>query len=158
MIENLFELPEESRLVDERGIGRPRLENANRQQIAMRYAALDDLLVEDHRARMVWEMVQGDELSSFYDRVATIEGAAGRPAIDPRLLIAVWLYATLEGVVSARGVQKVRAVLLWYALAHNLFQVLSMRLELQTAAILQGPKEFGTYQRRCLRLLFSTIF
>jgi transposase len=68
----------------------------------MRLAALDDLLPEDHRARIVWEMVQDYDMSQFYARVGSLEGMAGRPAIDPRLLIAVWLYATLEGVMSAR--------------------------------------------------------
>ena len=30
----------------------------------------------------------------------------GRPAIDPRVLVAVWLYATLEGVGSARALDR----------------------------------------------------
>jgi transposase len=82
--------------------GIPRLEKANRQQVMMRLAALDDLLPEDHRARLVWAVVEEYDLSHFYQRIQAVEGEAGRPAIDPRLLIAVWLYATLEGVVSAR--------------------------------------------------------
>lgn len=82
--------------------GKPRLEMANRQQVEMRLAALDDLLPEEHRARLVWAMVEAYDLSRFYARIKAVEGEAGRPAIDPRLLIAVWLYATLEGVVSGR--------------------------------------------------------
>jgi transposase len=102
MPETLFPLPEANNQLPEHGKGKPRLETANRQQVAMRYAALDDLLPEDHRARLVWEMVKGYDLSRFYARIEAIEGEAGRPAIDPRLLVAVWLHATLEGVVSAR--------------------------------------------------------
>lgn len=102
MAETLFELPEAIEQTPETRRGRPRMETANRQQIAMRYAALDDLLPEDHRARMVWAVVQSYDLSRFYARIEAVEGEAGRPAIDPRLLTAVWLYATLEGVVSAR--------------------------------------------------------
>jgi transposase len=102
MTETLFPLPEAVEQVPERGRGKPRLETANRQQVAMRYAALDDLLPEDHRARVVWAVVQSYDLSRFYARIEAVEGEAGRPAIDPRLLTAVWLYATLEGVVSAR--------------------------------------------------------
>jgi len=82
--------------------GVPRLERFNRQQVMMRLASLDDLLPEDHRARLVWEMVKSYDLNRYYVRIKAVEGEAGRPAIDPRLLIAVWLYATLEGVVSAR--------------------------------------------------------
>jgi transposase len=102
MSDTLFPLPEGEPQSPEIGPGKPRLETADRQQVSMRWAALDDLLPEEHRARVVWEMVEGYDLSRFYARVAALEGAAGRPAIDPRLLLAVWLYATLEGVVSAR--------------------------------------------------------
>lgn len=102
MPETLFPLPEANDPLPEHGKGKPRVETANRQQVAMRYAALDDLLPEDHRARLVWAMVQSYDLSRFYARIEAVEGEAGRPAIDPRLLMAVWLYATLEGVISAR--------------------------------------------------------
>lgn len=102
MPDTLFPLPEANHQSAELGSGKPRLETADRQQIGVRFAALDDLLPEDHRARMVWAMVESYDLSRFYARIQAIEGQAGRPAIDPRLLMAVWLYATLEGVVSAR--------------------------------------------------------
>src|SRR4030042_3001871 len=102
MDNTLFPLPEADDHPSEQGQGKPRLETANRQQVAMRYAALEDLLPEDHRARMVWVMVGSYDLSRFYARIEAVEGQAGRPAIDPRLLMAVWLYATLEGVISAR--------------------------------------------------------
>jgi len=102
MSETLFPLPEESQTSVSKGRGTPRLEKPDRQQIQMRYAALDDLLPADHRARVVWEMVQEYDLSPIYAQIGSLEGAAGRPAIDPRVLVAVWLYATLEGVGSAR--------------------------------------------------------
>lgn len=102
MPETLFPLPEASPQPPEMGRGKPRLETAQRQQVSMRYAALDDLLPEDHRARLVWAMVESYDLSRFYARIEAVEGEAGRPAIDPRLLVGVWLYGTLEGVVSAR--------------------------------------------------------
>jgi transposase len=102
MPETLFPLPEANAQPAEIGLGKPRLERANRQQVSMRYAALDDLLPEEHRARLVWAMVESYDLSRFYGRIEAVEGEAGRPAIDPRLLVGVWLYGTLEGVVSAR--------------------------------------------------------
>jgi|WetSurMetagenome_2_1015567.scaffolds.fasta_scaffold69080_2 transposase len=106
MTEPLFPLPEKSPKRSEPGKGKPRLETANRQQIAMRLASLDELLPEDHRARVVWDMVKEYDLSAFYEAIDAVEGEAGRPAIDPRLLVAVWLYATLEGVGSARAVER----------------------------------------------------
>jgi len=82
--------------------GRPRLRRAERDQVVMQVASLDSLLPEDHRARLVWEYVQGLDLSRLYEQVRAVEGRAGRDAIDPRILMALWLYATLDGVGSAR--------------------------------------------------------
>jgi transposase len=65
-------------------------------------AALDSLVPEDHKVRIVWEMAQEYDLSKLYGYIDAIEGEAGRPAIDPLILVALWLYATTEGVGSAR--------------------------------------------------------
>jgi transposase len=70
--------------------------------MVMRAASLDSLLCDDHRARVVWEYVQGLDLAPLYAGIRSIEGHAGHDATDPRILLALWLYATLEGVGSAR--------------------------------------------------------
>ena len=105
MTEPLFPLPEEqARPASAKG--QPRVVTANRQQIEMRLASLDDLLPDDHRARLVWAMVQTYDLSAFYAGIEAVEGEAGRPAIDPALLLALWLYATVDGVGSARALER----------------------------------------------------
>lgn len=106
MPETLFPLPEASSESVVEGPGKPRLETANRDQVEMRLASLDQLLPEDHRARIVWAMVEEYDLSAFYEGIRAVEGEVGRPAIDPKLLVAVWLYATLEGVGSARALAR----------------------------------------------------
>lgn len=102
MTDPLFPLPVPQASPRQPGSGKPRLETANRQQVEMRLASLDQLLPREHRARLVWAMVQEFDMAPFYACIAAVEGQAGRPAIDPRLLVAVWLFATLEGVGSAR--------------------------------------------------------
>jgi transposase len=82
--------------------GRPRLRTANREQIVFRAAPLDALLADDHPARTVWAYVEGLDPAPLYDRIKAVEGAAGRPPIDPKILMALWLYATVEGTGSAR--------------------------------------------------------
>jgi transposase len=85
--------------------GRPaglRLETAERRQVAFQQTCLDDLVAADHRARQVWDYVEELDLSALYGEVRTTVMASGRPAIDPAILVALWLYATLEGVGSAR--------------------------------------------------------
>jgi transposase len=103
MQNKLIDVPEEKRQQDAiKGSGQPRIQRANRQQIEMRMAALDSLVPEDHKVRIVWGMAQEYDLSKLYGYIDAIEGEAGRPAIDPLILVALWLYATTEGVGSAR--------------------------------------------------------
>jgi len=54
----------------------------------------------------VWEFVESLDLSPLYAVVQSVEGRAGRPAIDPRIFLALWLYATIEGVGSARALER----------------------------------------------------
>jgi len=85
--------------------GRPaglRLETAERRQVEFQQSCLDDLLAADHRVREVWGYVEELDLGELYGRVRTTVQASGRPAIDPAILVSLWLYATLEGVGSAR--------------------------------------------------------
>ena len=86
--------------------GCPRLRTANRQQIVFRTAALDELIPLDHPARIVWDFVEGLDLSPLYDRIKAVERAPGRAPIDPKILMSFWLYATLEGIGSARQIDE----------------------------------------------------
>lgn len=79
----------------------PRLRRADRQ-LLLPAITLEELLEPDHLARCVWRFVEDLDLSLLYDAIEARQGGSGRPAIDPRLLVALWLYATLSGVVSAR--------------------------------------------------------
>ena len=82
--------------------GRPRMQRPDRHQMAIRMLALDGLLPEDHQARLVWQYVDGLDMRPLYDLIRAVEGHAGRTPIDPKILMALWLYATLDGVGSAR--------------------------------------------------------
>jgi transposase len=82
--------------------GRPRLRTAHRDQIVFRAAPRDDLIPDDHPARLVWDYVEGLDLSPLYDRIQAVERGPGRAPIDPKILMALWLYATIDGVGSAR--------------------------------------------------------
>jgi transposase len=95
----------------------PRLRTVDRQQL-LPAMPLEDLLDTDHQARVVWDFVSQLDLSLLYARIRAVEGGPGRPAIDPRILTAVWLYATLEGVGSARA-------LAWLCEHHNAFRWLA---------------------------------
>jgi len=84
----------------------PRVQRPNRGQLELRSVDLDGLLPEDHQARLVWEFVEGLDLRPLYDGIRAVAGHPGRPPIDPAILMALWLYATLDGVGSARAVER----------------------------------------------------
>lgn len=81
---------------------KPRLNTAERHQVELTMVALDDLIPPDHKVRFVWAYVQQLDLSSVLGSIQSVEGSVGRPATDPKILLAIWLYATLEGILSAR--------------------------------------------------------
>jgi transposase len=83
-------------------VGLKRLRYAVRNQVEFQECALDELLDEDHPARIVWEYVSGLDLSELYEKVQAVEGGPGQAPADPRILLALWLYATLNSVGSAR--------------------------------------------------------
>ena len=87
-------------------VGRVRVQRAERHQVVLRPMCLDEALPEEHRARLIWEALEELDLTGFYKEVGSREGSAGRPAIDPRILVALWLYATCEGVGSARELER----------------------------------------------------
>ena len=86
--------------------GAPRFQRPERHQLGWHPVDVDGLIPSDHRARAVWAYVEELDLSAFREGVRAVEGRAGRPAIDPAILVALWLYATLEGVGSARALER----------------------------------------------------
>lgn len=86
--------------------GGARLLQPNRSQIELRASGLESLLGEDHRARLVWGYVERQDLSSLTEAIKARGSNAGRAAIDPRILFALWLYAVLDGVGSGREVAR----------------------------------------------------
>lgn len=89
-----------------RSRGAPRLLQPNRAQVELRASDLESLLGEEHRARLVWGYVERQDLSALLDGIKARGAAPGRRAIDPRILFALWLYATLDGVGSGREVSR----------------------------------------------------
>jgi transposase len=88
------------------GVGQPRFKPPNRTQIEYRACCWNDLLPADHQACLVWDYVSGLDLRPLYNRIQAIAGRPGQPPIDPRILMALWLYATLRGIGSARELDR----------------------------------------------------
>jgi transposase len=102
MGDGLFDdLPEVAAPARERS-GAPRLRKAERSQVSLHASSLDDLIAADHPARLVWRFVEGLDVSELLAGIRSVEGHVGHPAADPRILVALWLFATIDGVGSAR--------------------------------------------------------
>lgn len=84
------------------GRGTPRLRHPERDQRGWQILALDDLVTPDHPVRAVWAFVQRLDLQPLHEAVKAREGRPGQAPAAPELLLALWLWATVEGVGSAR--------------------------------------------------------
>ena len=87
-------------------VGRARVQQPNRKQLELRPSDLESLLPQEHRARIVWGYVERQDLTGLYAGIKAVEGGVGRAAIAPEILFALWLYATLEGIGSARAITR----------------------------------------------------
>ncbi len=84
----------------------PRLKRVNRKQLLLRAVNVEQLIPEDHPVRAIWELVGRLDRSPFHQDIEAVEGVAGRPALDPQLLISLWIYAYSEGVSSGREISR----------------------------------------------------
>ena len=103
----LFEgLPEMAAGRAERGAGKPRMREPERRQVELRSVDLDSLLSTDHPARVIWRYVEQLDLKVLEEAIEAREHTPGQAPASPRLLLALWLYATSQGVGSARALER----------------------------------------------------
>jgi transposase len=103
--ETLFPVGEAKPKSDEPALA-PRFKQALRNQVEYLISDLDSLVALDHEVRTIWGFVEKADLSELYAKIKALEGHVGRSPIDPRILLALWLYATLDGIGSARALEK----------------------------------------------------
>lgn len=87
-------------------VGRLRLRLPQRDQVELNWSSLDQLLVAAYSARLVWRAVGRLNLSRWLVHIKAVEHTPGRSQTDPRLLVSLWVFATLEGISSAREVAR----------------------------------------------------
>ena len=83
-----------------------RLRQPNRDQVTPVPTYLDDILPQNHLARLLWQALEQMDLSAFYAPLVVKVDGPGRGAADPKLMVALWLYATAQGVTSARELDR----------------------------------------------------
>ena len=83
-----------------------RLREATRDQLAWGRIDLDATVTDDDPVRSIWALVERLDLSALYVPIEARDEVAGAPAIDPKILLALWIYATSEGEGSAREIAR----------------------------------------------------
>jgi transposase len=83
-----------------------RCKPVERRQVLLRVVDVEKLVGEGHAVRAIWELVGKLDLRPFYAEIGALEGAAGRPAWEPQMLISLWIYAYKDGVGSAREIAR----------------------------------------------------
>ena len=86
--------------------GEPRLKRVDRRQLVMRAMDVDKLVAEDDPVRAIWEFVGQLDLSRYTEQVRSVSGVAGRPALDPQVLVSLWVYSYSRGESSARAIAR----------------------------------------------------
>jgi len=87
-------------------LGELRLSRPVRNQVEMVMQELDALIGPEHRARVIWGLVERLDLSQLYTPIRVATDTPGRAATDPKVLLALWLYAITENVGSARQLDR----------------------------------------------------
>jgi transposase len=83
-------------------LGRARLREPVRDEVKLQVFDLDSLIEQGHPARVIWAYAVRVDMSAFEAGVRSREGWPGMPQTSPHLLLALWLYATTDGIGSAR--------------------------------------------------------
>lgn len=100
----------EDRSESDNAFSRPaRIKSPDRTQTFLRVVDVGKLIPEDHPARAIWEITGRLDLSQFYRGIKAVEGVAGRPVYDPRMMICLWIYAYSEEVGAAREIGRLCA-------------------------------------------------
>ena len=83
-----------------------RCKAVERNQLLLRPVDVEKLVGEEHAVRAIWELVGKLDVEPFYAAIGALEGQAGRPVWEPKVLISLWLYAYKDGISSAREIAR----------------------------------------------------
>jgi transposase len=90
----------------ETSVDKPRYEVIDREQLCWRPIDIERLIGAEHPARAVWEFIGRLDLSPYQEDARAVEGKAGRPGWEPRLLVSLWVYGYSQGIGSARAIEE----------------------------------------------------
>jgi len=87
-----------------------RLREADRDQLVWGRIDLGAEVPDDDPVRSIWAIVERLELAALYVPIEARDDVAGAPAIDPKILLALWINATSNGEGSAREIWRLTSL------------------------------------------------
>jgi transposase len=75
----------------------------------IRFEIPEQMLPEQHPARLLWQVVETLDLSAFLAKAKAVEGRQGRDQTSVRMLLTLWLYAISRGVGSGREIERLQS-------------------------------------------------
>lgn len=82
------------------------VQRPQRHQVELGMFTLDNRVPADHSVREIEAVIAGLDLTMLEARIRANAEAGGRPAIDPRILLTLWVYGTTLGEVEASTIAR----------------------------------------------------
>lgn len=129
-----------------------KLKTALRDQYQFTSNCLDNLIPETHKARAIWEFVSNMDLSICLDDILTLNGVAGRPGIDPKILLTLWIYSIIDGNASARKLEEL-------CKHHDVYKWICGSVSVNRTSLAEfrshNPRKFDTLLTKCLAVMLK---
>jgi transposase len=127
-----------------------KLKKSCRNQYEFRSFCLDDLIPDDHKARLVWDFVDSMDLSVCFSNIMSTQGAAGRSSTDPKILLTLWIYTIMDGNCSARKLEEL-------CQHHNVYKWICGGISINRTTLAEfrsnNPRKFDTLLTKCLAVM-----
>ena len=123
-----------------------------RNQYKFQTSCLDDLIPDDHKARLVWDFVSKMDLSACFIEIMSAQGEAGRPSIDPKIILTLWIYTIMDGNSSARKLEEL-------CQNHNAYKWICGDVSVNRTTLAEfrskNPRKFDELLTKCLAVMLK---
>lgn len=121
-----------------------------RDQYEFQSRCIDDLIPEDHKARTVWDFVSNMDLRACFETINSFKGQSGRNAIDPKILLTLWIYTIIDGNCSARKLEEL-------CKNHNVYKWICAGVSVNRTSLAEfrslNPRKFDDLLTKCLAVM-----
>lgn len=129
-----------------------KLKTASREQFEFRQSCLDQLVPDDHKVRLIWDFVDEMDLSICLDGISSFYGGRGRPSIDPKILLTLWIYTIIDGNASARKLEEL-------CLNHDVYKWICGGVSISRTVLAEfrsvNPRKFEELLTNCLAVMLK---